>query len=80
MNDPFGIYEIPIDREPQHWGKLGWYSIEGHEEYGVPYQLVVSDEGRKLTYYRPKHWTQEEWDEFCDEMEEDVLGDQASDE
>ena len=82
MNDPW-LYEFrftPLDVDPSPRARLGWYTLHGFSDRGAAYRLVTDNTGTKLTYYRPAEWTDEEWDELCDEMEEDVLGDQASDE
>ncbi len=75
MMDRFDI--TPVDSEKWVLGEIGWYSIQGFTDRGASYRLVRDNEGTKLTYYRPAHWTDEDWEEFCDEMEEDVCGPEA---
>ncbi len=66
FRDEFDI--IPIETgERQSIKNLSWYAITGFAPVAPRWQL---------TYVRPDDWTDEEWEEFCQEMEEDV-GDQA---
>mgnify|MGYP001583861779 CR=1 FL=1 len=79
MNDPW-LYKFditPIDVDPTPRQRLGWYTLDGFSDRGAAYRLVCDSEGKKLTYYRPANWTDEDWDEFCNEMEEDVRGTEA---
>lgn len=77
FDDPFGIYAIPPIETLKD---LDAYTIQGFSDRGAPFRLVHDDTGKKLTYYRPADWTDEDWDEFCNEMEEDLCGDATSDE
>ncbi len=66
FRDEFDI--IPIGPVPENIGRFrdfSWYLIAGFADRGAHWNV---------TYHRPSDWTDEDWEEFCNEMEEDVRG------
>ena len=63
FKDEFDI--VPINPLPNRIRgfNLSWYMISGFADRGAHWNV---------TYHRPADWTDEDWDEFCNEMEENV--------